>query len=389
MNRKIYIQKCAKIIAVVLLLSVLLFIEKYLLSADADNVCVQPNPDYKYVLLWTSPKTEPFVFIGPGRSGFIGRNCSYTNCYVTADRDYFCDYTKFHAIVFAMSEVRHYSSLQLPWYRSPEQKYVFSSVESSHYYPVCSDRFNDYFNWTWSYRLDSNCRWEYIAIRNENGNVIGPNKIMHWMKLNDMRPVSEDFKDSLKSKTKAAAWFASNCPAYSHREKFVEKLQMKLNKYRLKIDIYGKCGNLTCPRQNRQLCLDMIKKDYYFYLSFENSFSEDYVTEKLLHALQNDAVPIVYGKANYTRFMPDGIYLNALTLGPEKLAKEMNYLINNPKKYADYFKWKNHYSYHSRGESEETDDYCAFCKLLNDEEKFRRKSVIEDFRKWWDSPKFC
>nr|XP_037877562.1 alpha-(1,3)-fucosyltransferase C-like [Bombyx mori] len=68
----------------------------------------------------------------------------------------------------------------------------------------------------------------------------------------------------------------------------------------------------------------MIREKYYFYLSFENSFGEDYVTEKLLHALEFDAVPVVYGGANYTRFMPEGIYLNARELGAAALAEKMH-----------------------------------------------------------------
>nr|XP_053607875.1 alpha-(1,3)-fucosyltransferase C-like isoform X2 [Plodia interpunctella] len=126
-----------------------------------------------------------------------------------------------------------------------------------------------------------------------------------------------------------------------------------------------------------------------FKQTFENSFSEDYVTEKLLIALKNNAIPVVYGGANYTRFMPDGMYLNARTLGPKQLALQMDSLIKNPDKYADYFRWKNHYSYHINHESPETDNVCSFCKLLNDEKKFSEKSVVKNFRTWWDFPKFC
>ncbi|XP_053607599.1 alpha-(1,3)-fucosyltransferase C-like [Plodia interpunctella] len=386
-------QKYAKITVCVFLTAVFFFIYKYL-SDNNTNVIqyvhLKSNEtDLKYILLWTSPKTEPFVFIGLERSGFIKRNCSYTNCFVTADRNYFENYGQFHAVVFAMSEATRYKSSQLPKYRSPDQKYVFSSIESSHYYPACSDRFNNYFNWTWSFRLDSDCRYEYMAIRDMHDNVIGPNKIMHWMKVENMTPVSSELKNSLQSKTIAAAWFASNCHSKSKREEFVEQLRNELSKYNHTVDIYGKCGKLSCPRKKTQKCFELIKKKYYFYLSFENSYSVDYVTEKLLTALKNNAVPIVYGEANYTRFMPDGMYLNARTLGPKALAKQIDLLIRNPDKYADYFRWKNHYSYHGRHESPDTDDICAFCKLLNDEDKFRENSVVGNFREWWDSPKFC
>ncbi|XP_013198165.1 alpha-(1,3)-fucosyltransferase C-like [Amyelois transitella] len=262
----------------------------------------KPLLDMKQILLWTSPDTEPFKFIDIGRKGFISRNCTFTNCYVTPARHHFGDHSKFHAVVFAMTELIAYSNSQLPPHRSLDQKYVMASAESSHYYAICSDRFNGYFNWTWTYRLDSDCRLEYIAIRNINGDLIGPNEIMHWLKVEEMTPVSDELKKDLLSKTKAVAWFASNCVSRSQRELFVQDLQIELTAYNYTIDIYGLCGNLSCAKGNEE-CFNMIKTDYYFYLSFENSMSTDYVTEKLLHALKNNAVPVVYGYANYTRYV--------------------------------------------------------------------------------------
>nr|XP_053607872.1 alpha-(1,3)-fucosyltransferase C-like isoform X3 [Plodia interpunctella]XP_053607873.1 alpha-(1,3)-fucosyltransferase C-like isoform X3 [Plodia interpunctella] len=211
---------------------------------------------------------------------------------------------------------------------------------------------------------------------------------MHWIKLEDMRPVSDALRKSLQTKTKAAAWFASNCITKSQRELFVMDLQIELSVYNHTIDTYGLCGNLSCSKGSKR-CSKMIATDYFFYLAFENSISTDYVTEKLLYALRHNAVPIVFGKANYTRFMPDGMYLNALNLGPRKLAQKMIFLMQNPKEYADYFRWKNHYTFHNRDESVDTDGVCAFCKLLNDEKKFKEKSVINNFREWWNSPDFC
>nr|XP_037877580.1 alpha-(1,3)-fucosyltransferase C-like [Bombyx mori] len=212
---------------------------------------------------------------------------------------------------------------------------------------------------------------------------------MHWMKIEDMEPVSEDFKIQLKSKSKAAAWFVSNCYTRSKREDFANELQVELKKHNLELDIYGRCGNLKCSRDTEEACDEMIREKYYFYLSFENSFGEDYVTEKLLHALEFDAVPVVYGGANYTRFMPEGIYLNARELGAAALAEKMAYLIKTPDRYIDMFKWKNHYTYFRKFRRVDTDEYCLFCTILNQEDKVKSISVYENFRKWWDPPNRC
>ncbi|CAH2106205.1 unnamed protein product [Euphydryas editha] len=255
----------------------------------------------KYILQWSSPNNSPFVYMGVGQSGFIERNCTFTNCFVTSDRNYFDDYTKFDVIAFNGPDVVRLSEHTLPKRRSVHQKFVFGSIESPHYYPVCSNKLDNFFNWTWTYKVTSDARWGYMVVRDSNYKVIGPNVEMHWMKKVAMAPVSVEFKEKLKTKTKAAAWFVSNCYSRSGREQFVKKLKEKLKKHKLSIDIYGDCGTLKCPRKKQDECTKMIERDYYFYLSFENSFAEDYVTEKLLYPLQNNAVPIVYGGANYTR----------------------------------------------------------------------------------------
>ncbi|XP_053607869.1 alpha-(1,3)-fucosyltransferase C-like [Plodia interpunctella] len=343
----------------------------------------------KYILQWTKPENVPFVYMGVGQNTFFENKCKYTNCYVTSNRYYLEHYTLFDVIIFAGPEVVLMDDYHLPAERSSTQKYVFATIESSQFYPVCSYKFDGYFNWTWSFRLDSESRWGYIVIRDKKNKIIGPNKVMHWMKLEDMEPVSEEFKMSLKTKTKAVAWFVSNCFSRSRRELVARRLGNELAKYSLTVDVYGQCGFLSCPRDNEQKCEDMIKKTYYFYLAFENSFSEDYVTEKILHGLKNNAIPIVYGAANYTRFMPEGIYLNAAELSVETLAMKINELINNPEKYVEYFKWTNYYTYHRRNDNSETNDYCSMCALLNNEDMLTKKSVKENFRQWWDSPAIC
>ncbi|CAK1596381.1 unnamed protein product [Parnassius mnemosyne] len=343
----------------------------------------------KYILRWTSSQNVPFVYMGEGQSGFIERNCPYTNCFVTGDRNYLDDYTKFDAIAFSGPEVVRMNKNSLPIKRSPHQKFAFATIESADNYPVCSNKLDGFFNWTWTYKLDSEAKWGYIVVRDSEKKVVGPKTIMHWMKLEEMNPVSDELKIQLSKKSKAAAWFVSNCYSRSGREKFVKDLQQQLKKFDLNVDVYGKCGPLKCDRDKEDECYKMIENDYYFYLSFENSFSEDYVTEKLLHALKHNAIPIVYGGANYTRFMPDGIYLNARDLGAQKLAEKMNELINDPEKYAEYFRWKDHYSYYRRFESLETDDYCRFCSILNEVDLVKKITTYENFRQWWDPPNRC
>jgi alpha-1,3-fucosyltransferase len=85
-----------------------------------------------------------------------------------------------------------------------------------------------------------------------------------------------------KGKTKMAVWFVSNCEmVVSSRNELVKELQ----KY-ITIDVYGTCGNMTCPKKNDESyesseeCRDLAAAKHKFYLSLENSLCRDYVTEK-------------------------------------------------------------------------------------------------------------
>ncbi|XP_075973298.1 alpha-(1,3)-fucosyltransferase C-like [Anticarsia gemmatalis] len=344
------------------------------------------NTELKYILLWTELRDSvPFCDLLEGRETFKSRNCSFTNCIVTADKK-LLDVSLFDAVVFNAPEVTYMNDYELPSKRSQSQKYVFASIESSDYYPICSTRFEGYFNWTWTYRLESEVRWGYIVIRDSEGNVVGPKNEMHWLGLHEMDRVSPEIKKQLQNKTRAAAWFVSNCLTYSHRENVADALQEALKPYNLDLDIYGSCNSLKCPRKNAKHCNRRIQLSYYFYLAFENSLSEDYVTEKLLTALQNYAVPIVFGGANYSKFLPPGSYLDAKELSADKLARKMYRLIKKPELYAQYFRWRNHYSYHKTTDSPETDEYCRMCALLNDNVTMKTKSVVQNLREWWDPP---
>ncbi|XP_026729647.1 alpha-(1,3)-fucosyltransferase C-like [Trichoplusia ni] len=347
------------------------------------------RPGMKYILLWTDPENIPFKHMGIGRTGFIERKCPYTNCIVTGNESLLNSILDFDVIAFAGPELTRYYTAMRPNKRLPYQKYVFASIESPSNYPLCANEFDGYFNWTWTYKLDSDIRWGYIVIRDIHNKIIGPKKDMYWLRQDQMAPVNETFKQKLKTKTKAVVWFVSNCFTKSRRENFAKNLGYELKKYNLNLAVYGKCGFLNCSRNEQNRCNRIVRKRFYFYLAFENSFSEDYVTEKMLTPLQNNAVPIVYGGANYTRFLPDGSYLNAKELGIYALAEKIDELIKNPDMYAEYFRWKNHYTYHKTTDSVETNEYCKMCAALNDEESVRKKTVYNDFTDWWESYDEC
>ncbi|CAH0663830.1 unnamed protein product [Spodoptera exigua] len=333
--------------------------------------------DFKYILLWTRKDYAPFYFYGEGQRAFLENDCEQIKCYVATDRKFFGhDLTKFDAIAF---NGRNMKSNDLPSIRSPHQQYIYINMESADNYPVCDKAFNGFFNWTSSYRLDSDIRCGYIVIRNKQGDIVGPNQKMLWEKK--PTTIDEEYIDMsrVKNKTKAAAWFVSNCRSRSGRLSYAKGLMNALKPFNLTVDVYGKCGKSRCPTTGANNCSHLLQHDYYFYMSMENSFDEDYVTEKLLTALHNDVVPIVYGGADYTRFLPPGTYIDASKYHVTELATLMNNLIHSPKLYNQYFWWKKFYTYHNPLK----ENVCGLCSALHNEKMLKKITIYEDFRSWW------
>lgn len=257
---------------------------------------IRLKTDLKYILKYTTAYSHYSSSIyRNGQEAFVNYNCTYFNCFMTNDKSLITDIRFFDAILFDVENTWDHH----PHMRSSHQKYIFTASESAQYYPICPSFFENYYNWTWSYKLDSDIRWSYITIVDKQGKVVGPKINMSW--ISPMEPISDKVKKKLSTKTKSAAWFVSNCLALSYRENTTKNIQTALSKYGLAVDIFGACGNMTCPRDRQEDCLNVLEEDYYFYFAFENSICEDYVTEKILHPLQHYAVPIVLGGADYSR----------------------------------------------------------------------------------------
>lgn len=252
--------------------------------------------DLKFILKYT----DAFLHYASslyrnGQKPFIDSNCTYYNCYLTTHRNLLNDFRDFDAILFDVE-----NSWDGPIVlREPYQRFVFMASESAARFPLCDSFYDDFYNLSWTYRLDSDIQWGYFNINDKEGNFVGPKINMTW--VHPMKPTPLNVKKELGGKTKAAAWFVSNCDAGGGRLNVTKQIQKGLEKYNLTVDIYGWCGKMKCPKDRIDECFYLLKNDYYFYLAFENSLSTDYVTEKVLYPLNNYAVPIVYGAANYSR----------------------------------------------------------------------------------------
>ena len=140
-------------------------------------------------------------------------------------------------------------------------------------------------------------------------------------------------RNYLEGKTGMATILVSNC--VQHMMKWVKKIQQHID-----VKVYGKCGS-ECSKANRQKCMSHLRK-YKFYLSFENNYCSDYISEKIItNAFENDIIPVVisYVDFNDTSLIPPRSAINALDFPSVKeLANYMKAVVSNSTLYNEYFK---------------------------------------------------
>ena len=179
----------------------------------------------------------------------------------------------------------------------------------------------------------------------------------------------------VRQKTELVAWFAGHCSTKGGREDYINELSKHI-----KIDIYGGCGTLECKRKfpaDYEHCDLMLDRKYKFYLSFENSLCKDYVTEKLFRMFKKDVVPIVRGAANYSRFMPQGTYIDVKDFDtPKDLANFLQMLNKREDLYLDYLLKKETMTC--------VDEEPYLCRLCRHLHANRHKTERVDLFKFWN-----
>jgi len=142
--------------------------------------------------------------------------------------------------------------------------------------------FDNLFNITAAHKSDSDIRVPYgteCTVADKHSLQTIRNSSNETERINAVR----------RRKTGLIAWFVSNCQTASRREDYVRKLQQYVP-----VDVYGHRGIKTCPKHTcrHSMCELMLNSNYKFYISFENSLCEDYVTEKFFRIRSLNIVAI-------------------------------------------------------------------------------------------------
>ncbi|OQV18792.1 putative Alpha-(1,3)-fucosyltransferase C [Hypsibius exemplaris] len=290
----------------------------------------------KLILLWD---TFADLHLEDGSGMFHRFRCQQTRCSITRDRSLL---TESQVVMFHMRET--ITPEKLPRRPPPEvsQSWVFAMKEPPVYSEFDAAAFNGFFDWTMTYKLDSDIPWPY------GGFVKRPKarKVPDYFSEKNGEVDSQLVKDRTGtlsgSVNQSISWIVSRCKSDTKREDFVADLQRHID-----VAIYGRCGPLRCSRGNASDACQHVPKHYHFYLAFENSFCPDYCTEKLYKILaieDRPPIPIVMGGANYSQVAPPNSVIDVGDFrNPAELAVFLREVMADRELYNSFHAWRKEY----------------------------------------------
>ncbi|XP_078362526.1 3-galactosyl-N-acetylglucosaminide 4-alpha-L-fucosyltransferase FUT3-like [Oculina patagonica] len=282
-----------------------------------------------------------------------GTTCEESRCRITFDKDLLniSDAVVLHAASFS-------SKLQIKEItrnRKPAQRWVVYIKESPGLVPIFA-RWNGVFNWTATYRRDSDI---FVPYGHFAPLTVKQNK-------SSVQPSDEKVNYAQGKDKMVTIGVSNHCGGY--RLEFVRALMKHVD-----VSLFGRCADqfesnntFDCPKDLGNGCLEELQR-HKFYLAVENSLCVDYITEKYWrNSLERGLVPIVLGGARYSpeQAIP-GSFINAADFDSLKdLADYLKYLDKNDTAYNQYFEWKSKYKI-----VKYQFWWCQLCKALQDPTK--------------------
>ena len=325
-----------------------------------------------------SKEAESFIF-----SDWDGTPCEESRCQITFDKGLLniSDAVLVHGIAYKPTIE------EMTRNRPSAQRWVFYVKESPTTWLSAPSHFDGMFNWTATYRRDSDFFVPYGSY--------APLKVDDDAPGADTATVPEKYSKSDKegsptylrgeTKDKMVAFGVSN-HCGGQRFAFIRALMKHVE-----VNIFGKCATAfeanktwVCPQNMGNGCLQELQR-HKFYLAFENSLCIDYITEKYWrNSLERGLVPIVLGGASYSpELVIPGSFINAADFDSVKaLADYLKYLDKNDTAYNQYFQWKTKYK---------VVKYqfwlCQLCKALHDPTKPAK--IYHKISEFWGIQETC
>lgn len=306
--------------------------------------------------------------------------CQKSNCEVLLLPHQTSEPVDANAIVFQgnrLPEIR-------PGRKSSDQAFVYMNNEPPAFmHDEDSRRLSSeerYFNWTMTYRRDSDIWSPYGHVFSANINKraylqsVEQGKHPRTVKTDIVSGIAgKNYTQIYRNKTKTALWLVGHCQSNSEREALVDEMGKFAD-----IKIFGKCAKKRVAPVHED---DTWPDQYKFFFAFENSYCRDYVTEKVFEWFQRDMILVVRGGANYSEILPPNTYINADDFATGRdLAMYLNKLGSNEDEYMGYLRRKDGYQVVKEQESVLA-AFCGLCWRLNDLHTYR--GSVQNVTEWW------
>ena len=225
------------------------------------------------------------------------------------------------------------------------QLWALQTGESQSRIEIDLAKWNGYFDYSFTFKQDSDWRYRWASSLELHNDA----NATEW----------QDVSQVVK-----ALWFVSNCNEEGEYEVTSVRVEyaVELAKY-IQLSIYTRkeLCEANINKHGRKLVVNLPDEkqpslsDFHFYLAFENSLCEDYITEKFWKILEGRhlVIPIVMGglrMEEYENIAPPNSYIHVRNFtSPKHLAEHLRYVVSNEKAFNYYLEWRNKYRLYKNG----------------------------------------
>ena len=273
---------------------------------------------------------------------------------------------------------------------STQQRWIFWSWEAPIHHPEYT-KSNLTFNWfaislvstmfllisfrTMTYRADSDIVHNYgrYIAHNQSKGIRDRQSIDGYLSSTGNQSTF-DSKREFSLRQNRILWFVSNCQARSRRNDLAAQIKLLYP-----VDQYGRCS-----QSNQTGSFEGMLVQYKFYLAFESTHCEDYITEKTFYnSLAHGSIPIVLGptEENTRKLLPPHSFLHVDHFKTTKeLVDTLHRIGHNPDEFSSYHRWRDVYRVLTWKSNYFLDDrFCDLCIKLHED---RQPKVYSNFSAW-------
>ena len=173
-------------------------------------------------------------------------------------------------------------------------------------------------------------------------------------------------------KTKDMIAYVSNCHSVGYNRLH---LMRELHNHNLTLDLFGKCGKTDKGKND--------DSRHRFYLSFENSLCQDYITEKFFKVLLSDQylIPVVMGGESiedYLQVAPPDSFIHVENFTSiEQLAEYLKFVASDADSFNRHHKWRETF----KSVPGVPLPACELCRIAHDKPSL---PASDHLSQWWN-----